>query len=156
VEQSPLSVAQAFRRSGARWWSAACISLFLLIFLSGLIAAGPNGTETPSLLQQLVCGVLSAGTLLLIIGVLRQGVWIDDQGIRIRNVFRAYRASWQEVKAIDPPPSYGALRNAGIQIVLRDGRRLNAALYSEGRINTSGFADPVVEALRLAHRQATD
>jgi hypothetical protein len=66
----------------------------------------------------------------------------------VRNVFRRYSAIWSEVADIEPPQPYGKMGNAGLQIVLKSGRRINAALYAAGPFSRSSHADAIIEALR--------
>lgn len=122
--------------------------MFLLIAVSGLFSAGPDGTDTPTVLQRLIVAPLAALALWITVGVFRQGVWSRPTGISVRNVFRRYRASWSEVAAIEPPPPYGKLGNSGLQIILKSGKRISAALYAAGPFSRSTHADAVVEALR--------
>lgn len=91
--------------------------------------------------------------LWITIGVFRQGVWSSPQGITVRNAFKKYQAPWSEVESVGQPPEYGAWRNAGIPIRLRDGRRISAALYGAGRGSRPGFADDVISALREDQRR---
>lgn len=139
---------RAFRRTGPRLWLTVCAGLFCLIFVSGLFAGGDDGKETPSTVQRIVVAPLAAASLWTTIGVARQGIWTDRNGVKIRNVFRTHRLYWDEIKAIQSPVGYGVMRNSGISFVLQDGRRVNAALYSAGPLNRSDFAAEVVAALR--------
>lgn len=123
-------------------------SLFLLIAVSGLFAAGPDGSDSPTVLQQLIVAPLAALALWITVGVFRQGVWSGPSGVSVRNVFRRYRATWSEVEAIEPPPPYGRMGTAGLQIILKGGHRISAALYAAGPFNTPTHADAVVDALR--------
>lgn len=139
----------ALRRTRVRWWFATMVSASLLIWVSGIfVADGPDPAKQPGAAQQLVCGLLALATAMLIVGILRQGVWVDRDGVTVRNVFRRYRLAWVDIAAIEPPPSYGAWRNAGIQIVLRSGERVSASLYAAGPFNRPTFADEAVSALR--------
>lgn len=107
-----------------------------------------------SLGQRVALAPLAAASLYLMVGILRQGVFVSQKGLRIRNVFRSYEADWNEIDRIEAPPAYGRARNTGIGFVLRDGRRLNAGLFGAGPFNRSTFADPVLEELRAMHRDA--
>jgi hypothetical protein len=129
-------------------WLTAIASLFLLIAVSGLFSAGPDGTETPTLLQRLIVAPLAVLALWITVGVFRQGVWSSPTGVSVRNVLRRYRATWSEIADIEPPPPYGKLGSAGLQIVLKSGLRISAALYAAGPFSRSSHADAVVEALR--------
>lgn len=121
---------------------------FLLIAVSMLFSAGTDGTDSPTLLQQLIVAPFAALTLWITVGVFRQGVWSDASGISVRNVFRRYQVSWSEVERIESPPPYGKMGNAGLQIVLKSGERISAALYGAGPFSRPTHADAVVEALR--------
>ena len=123
-------------------------SIFLLVAVSGLFAAGPDGTDSPTLLQLLIVAPFAALTLWITVGVFRQGIWSDASGVSVRNVFRSYQASWSEVERIERPPPYGKMGNAGLQIVLKSGERISAALFGAGPFSRESHADPVVEALR--------
>lgn len=122
--------------------------LFLLIAVSGLFAAGPDGTETPTLLQRLVVAPFAALALWVTVGVFRQGVWTSPAGITVRNVFRRYFARWSDVAAIEPPPAYGKMGNAGLQIILTNGERISAALFAAGPFSRPTHSDAVVAAIR--------
>jgi hypothetical protein len=146
MAQAP--VRRSFRRTPVRLWLTAMASGFLLIAVSMLFSAGPDGTDSPTLLQQLIVAPFAGLMLWITVGVFRQGVWSDPHGISVRNVFRSYRASWAEVEAIERPPPYGKMGNAGLQIVLKSGERISAALYGAGPFSRPTHADAVVEALR--------
>jgi hypothetical protein len=140
-----------FRRRWPRWAFTACVSVFLLIALSALTADLENPDKPAGLGQQIAVTPLALLALWITVGVARQGIWTDNHGVKIRNVFRKYRLRWDEIERIEPPRPYGAPRNAGIGFRLHDGRRINAALYSAGPINRPTFADDVVDALRRQH-----
>lgn len=123
-------------------------SLFLLIAVSMLFSAGPDGTETPTLLQRLIAAPLAALALWITVGVFRQGVWSSPAGISVRNVFRRNQAPWSDVADIERPPPYGKMGSAGLQIVLKSGNRISAGLYAAGPFSRSSHADAVVDALR--------
>jgi len=123
-------------------------SLFLLVTISGLFSAGPDGTDTPTLLQRLIVAPLAVLALWITVGVFRQGIWSRSDGIVVRNVFRSYRASWSDVQDIERPPSYGKMGKAGLQVVLANGERISAALFAAGPFSRETHADAVVEALR--------
>jgi Bacterial PH domain len=152
--QEPACVAD-FRRNGTRWFLALCAFGFFVIPLSGLFAAGPDGKEEPSVVQQLICAPLAASMLWTTIGVIRQGIWIHPEGVRVRNAYRTYNLPWSDIEGIGPPLPYGAWRNAGIQFKLRDGGRISAALYSEGPLSSADFAADAVSRLQACHEQAT-
>lgn len=140
-------IRRSFRRTGARWWLAACVSVFFLIGLSGVIApTDAHGSPHPA--ERIFFGILAVGALWITVGVARQGIFCGSNGVVVRNVFKRYEARWSDIDAIEPPMNYGALRNAGIGFRLRDGRRINAALFSAGPLNRRAFADEVVAALR--------
>jgi hypothetical protein len=123
-------------------------ALFFLVAASGLFSAGPDGTETPSMLQRVIVAPFALLALWITVGVFRQGVWSSRTGVLVRNVFRRYSAIWSEVADIEPPQPYGKMGNAGLQIVLKSGRRINAALYAAGPFSRSSHADAIIEALR--------
>lgn len=123
-------------------------SLFLLVAVSMLFSAGPDGADSPTLLQRLIVGPLAALALWTTVGVFRQGVWSSPAGITVRNVFRRYQVAWSEIAAIEPPPPYGKMGNAGLQIILESGRRISAALYAAGPFSKPSHSDAVVAALR--------
>lgn len=135
----------AFRRTGPRLMLTACGAFFFLIFASGLLGSSDHPA---SLAQRLSLAPFAGLTLWITVGVFRQGIWINHHGLRVRNIFKRYEAAWADIETIEDPPPYGAFRNAGIGFRLRDGRRVNAALYAAGPLNRSGFADETVEALR--------
>lgn len=137
-----------FRRTGARLWLTGCAALFALVPISGLFAAGPNGTEDPTLVQQAICLPVVLALVWTALGVARQGIWLRPDGVRVRNVYRSYDLPWRRIMSIDPPLAYGAWRNAGIQFRMSDGTTISASLYSAGPFNRSDFADDVVQALR--------
>lgn len=124
------------------------MSLFLLVAVSGLFAAGSDGTDTPTLLQRLIVAPLAVLALWATVGIFRQGIWSGPTGVSVRNMFRRYRAAWSEIERIEAPPSYGTMKNAGLQIVLKNGQRINAALYAAGPFSSSTHSAVVVEALR--------
>lgn len=147
---------KAFRRWLPQLWLTACVSVFFLIFLSGLFVTFDENQDLPvSLGQRVALAPLAAASLYLMVGIPRQGVFVSQKGLRIRNVFRTYEAEWNEIDRIEAPPSYGKFRNTGIGFVLRDGRRMNAGLFAAGPLNRKTFADPVLDELRAMHRDAT-
>src|SRR5262245_20117914 len=104
---------RVFRRNGARWWLTACVSLFVLIGLSGVIApADVHGSPHPA--ERIAFGVFAVAALWVAVGVARQGIYCTADGVIIRNVFKRYTARWEDIEAIEPPLGYGAVRNAGI------------------------------------------
>lgn len=100
------------------------------------------------MLQRVIVAPFALLALWITVGVFRQGVWSSPTGVSVRNVFRRYSAAYSEVAGIEPPPPYGKLGNAGLQIVLKSGQRISAALYAAGPFSRSSHADAVVEALR--------
>jgi Bacterial PH domain len=107
-----------------------------------------DGPGPPSIGQRLFNGPLLLVTLWILIGIVRQGVFVEQDGLRVRNIFRTYRLDWDDIDRIDPPRKYGVLRNTGIQFSLRDGHNVSAALYAAGPLNRSTFADETVNDLR--------
>lgn len=136
----------AFRRTPVRLFLTFCVSLILLVAVSALFFDGDGGP--PTLGQRVFYAPLALVTLWTTIGVFRQGVWSGPDGLIVRNVFRRYDIDWADVEAIERPPPYGALRDAGLRIVLRDGRRISAALFGAGPFSRPTHADAVVSALR--------
>ncbi len=144
---------RSFRRTGVRLFLTLCATLFLLVATSGLFSAGPDGRDMPTVLQQLIVAPFALAALWITVGVFRQGVWSTPSGVTVRNVFRRYRAGWSEVAAIKRPLPYGKMGNAGLQIILKNGERISAALYAAGPFSRPTHADAVVEALRSDHQR---
>ncbi len=128
---------RSFRRTAVRLCLTAMASLFLAAIASGLFAAGPDGSDEPALLQRLVVTPFVILALWITVGLFRQGVWSSPQGISVRNVFSGIPLDGLRLK-----PLRRRLRmDAGLQIVLKSGRRINAALYAAGPFNRPTFAD---------------
>lgn len=140
---------RAYRRTGVRLWLTACSSAFLLIAISTLFAAGPDGKDDPTVLQQVIVAPFVLLLAWLTIGVFRQGIWTEPDHVRVRNIFRTYRTTWSAISRIEPPPAYRALRNTGIRFILSDGSTINAALFAAGPGNRPTHADKVLHDLRL-------
>ena len=127
-------------------------SLFLLIFLSGEVAPWDEDPNAPlKVSQQLALAPLVLASLWVTIRVFRQGVLARPDRLVVRNVLRTFEMPWNEIRAIDPPSRGGAVRNAGIQIRLTDGRTRSANLFTPGLFNGPHFADDVVGRLRELH-----
>jgi Bacterial PH domain len=139
---------RSFRRSGARWWLTACVSGFFLIGLSGVLASTDGEHANPIAARLFFFAPIAMLSAWVMVGVARQGIFCDERGVTVRNVFRRYEMAWSEIETIEPPVRYGALRNAGIGFRLRGGRHVNAALYSAGPLNRRGFADDTLSVLR--------
>lgn len=137
-----------YRRTFNRLWVTCCIAAFPLIFLSGLITgwSNPGGRVSPG--GGAVLAFLTLAGLWVTVGWARQGIFTDSEGITVRNLFKTYRVRWDEIVGIEPPPTYGGMRNSGLLIRLSNGREVRAALYSAGPYNRPGWADPVVHELR--------
>ena len=136
----------AYRRTSVRLFLTLCGSLMALVFLIQLVTDGDGGS--PTLGQRAFYAPMALMVLWTTIGVFRQGIWSGPDGLLVRNVFRRYDIDWADVEAIERPPVYGAWRNAGLRIVLRDGRQISAALFGAGPFNRPTHTDAVVAALR--------
>jgi hypothetical protein len=77
-------------RSPSQVWGAWVIGLvFILIGLASL-QEHMSGQATFFLLL---------GTLFIVFGGYRSAVWVTRRGLRVRNPFRSFEVSWEEVKA---------------------------------------------------------
>src|SRR5262245_29065528 len=67
-------VARSFRRSGSRWWLAACVGVFVLIGVSAVFTpADEHGSPHPA--ERVVFALLGLVALWIAIGIVRQGIY---------------------------------------------------------------------------------
>lgn len=151
----------SFRRSFSRWWLFGCTSVFALVGLSGIPESSHEGgyydTDSAFVVgSRLFYGTMALVSIFLMIRIARMGIFADDTGLTIRNVFRTHRVEWGEVLGFERPATYGRMRRAGLKVMLRDRPPVYVVLYSAGPFNKAGFADETIarlESLRLAHRR---
>jgi hypothetical protein len=136
------------RRTGHRLALTACMAGLALTSVARFLVADAGAREQPRLTQQLISLSFALAWAWMAIAVARQGIWANGDGVVVRNVFRRHTLRWSDIECIDPPRRYGALRNAGIQFRLHDGRTVKSSLYVAGPLNRLDFADEVVQALR--------
>jgi len=85
------------------------------------------------------------------VGTPRQGLWIDDEGVTVRQVLGGRRLAWADIEAIEAPPRYDGELDLGIGFRCHDGSMVDAPPFA-GR---SDYLDGVVDDLRRRHAQAT-
>lgn len=141
-----------FRRSGQRWWLAGGISLFALVGLSGVPASShDDGFYPPDsafvIGSRLFYGLMAVGSIVLVVLVLRMGLFATPSQLVVRNLIHRHAIRWDEIESFRPPVPYGAWRGTGLQILLRTGVTVHASLYSRGPFNRATFADEVIEEL---------
>lgn len=94
----------------------------------------------------------------LLVKVVRMGMFTDEDGLTVRNLWRTHRVAWDAIAGIERPARYGTFRNTGIKIGLTDGSTVYASLYSAGPLNRPGFADETIaelERLRAVYTAST-
>jgi hypothetical protein len=145
-----------FRRSLNRWWLVACAAGFAVIGLVMIPESSHEGgyyapDSTFAIGSRVFYGLIVVVSLFLVVRVARMGIFADDDGLTIRNVFNSHRVAWEEIARFERPAAHGAFRNTGLRVVMRKGPPVYAALYSAGPFNKRDFADHTVarlEALR--------
>jgi hypothetical protein len=67
--------------------------------------------------------IAAAGVVVVALGVrtLCEGVWIEHDGVLVRNVFRSWRLRWDEIAFVGPSEHWFSL-----SFTLHDGRRIPA------------------------------
>lgn len=153
------SAEMSFRRNANRWWLVACLGGFLAIGLAGIPESAHEGgyyaTDSGFVIGYRVFnGVMALASLFLMVKVARMGIFADQDGLTIRNVFRTYRVDWEEIVGVERPARYGAFRRTGLEIAVRDRPPIFASLFSAGPLNRPGFADETIarlESLRIEH-----
>jgi hypothetical protein len=135
----------ALQRSFVRWWICVCVSGFFLFCLVSAIAGEASTFGT------VVWSVLAAGALVLMIRIVRMGIFLSAERVTFRNYFCTYQFAWDEVDRFEAPPPYGLRRKDGVRARLRDGRLVTSTLYASGPMDRPGFADSVVQLLNDLH-----
>jgi len=120
-----------------------------------LAAWEPGRSVASSLTQTIICGLLMVPAVWLTIRWLQQGIWANEGGILVRNIFSSGRFYWSEITAFARPARYGKLWNPGLVIELTGGRRFYANLFQAGPFNRVTFADDVIGQLRELHQRYT-
>jgi len=85
--------------------------------------------------------VLFAGAMW---GQVHIGVWVDHDGLTLRQLFRTRRIRWSDVDRISPATEDW---QKYVGIVLKDGRRIRCAALGAGRGERSARLDPYVRTL---------
>lgn len=144
------------RRSVVRWWTASLISVFGLVFLSGMFTGSGSGPHnSPSVLQRVVCSVLLATTAVIVVRFLRLKVVLEPAHLCVHNWFHTYRIEYGQVVGVDPSRRYGTLRKPGIVLRLKDGRAISMNAYTRGQWDGSDLGIDVIDAIK-AHIQQVD
>jgi hypothetical protein len=149
----------SFKRNLNRWWLVACIGAFGLIGLSGIPQSSHDGgyyaTDSAFVIgSRVFYGLIAVASLFLMVKVARMGIFANEAGLTVRNVFRNQRAMWSEIAGFERPTAYGPLRRTGLKVVLRERPAIFASLYSAGPLNRPGFADETIarlESLRIEY-----
>ena len=77
-------------------------------------------------------------------GQVHVGVWVDRDGLTLRQLFRTRRIRWSDVDRISPATEDW---QKYVGIVLEDGRRIRCAALGAGRGERSARLDPYVRTL---------
>lgn len=140
----------AYRRTAVRWLLTLYGLGFFVVAVSGVTNRFGDPDEAAPLVQQLIFAPIAVALGRLVIRLARRGVWASHEGLTVRNALRTYRIDWSDIAAIERPPPYGTLRNAGVQVVLRNGRTVSADLFAAGPFSRPSHSDAVVARLRSA------
>lgn len=149
----------SFKRNLNRWWQVTWIGVFCLLGLSGIPESSHEGgyyaTDSAFVISYRVfSAVFAVASLFLMVKVARMGIFADEGGLTVRNIFNTQRAAWNEIVGFERPARYGGLRRTGLKVVLRDRPPIFASLYSAGPYNKAGFADETLarlESLRVRY-----
>lgn len=140
VERVPFGFAWA-RWAQVGFWGFIWALIFGALFAS---FEGPPGFQVAARIgEAVVLGALGW----IIVRLARIGIFIDDQQIEFRNVFRTERARWSDVAAFEPPASYGALTKAGLIARLKDGASLSATGVVRGPLEGPSAAQATTDHL---------
>lgn len=115
--------------------------VFPLIFLSG---AGFAGT---GLASRFVYGAIGVCGLVVPYRILRSGIFVDENGLRVRNILRGTQIPWANIKYFARPDPCGDIFRTGLQIRCIENEIHYAGLYSPGPYNRESFADDVIRQL---------
>lgn len=117
------------------------------ICFGGMVANSTHGWE------KFVCGAALLACAVWGIRIARLGIFAGPDQLVVRNYFRSYRITWQDISAFEIPTRYGTWRNAGLRIRLLNGRVISATLYARGRVDSGRAARTVAEELEELRRQ---
>lgn len=129
-----------------RWILVALEGVFALIAWSGTQVS--DTAAAPTLAQRIAWGSILSATVVLMWRTARLAVVLRDRGVIVRNLFRTHRLGWQDVRAVDPAPPYGALRKAGMQFRLAGGDVVSASAFTRGPLDAPSVGDDLVDAVR--------
>lgn len=134
-----------------RWFLVLLDLVIALVALSGVFSSDTDAP--PNVLQRAVCTLCLGLLIALAVRVARLAVVLDDNGILVRNVLRDIKLDWRSISKVEPPPSYGTWRKAGILIHTVSGEVVSASAYVRGRLDGSTVGADVVAAIqgRLRH-----
>jgi hypothetical protein len=85
-------------------------------------------------------------------GVVHVGIWVDNDGLTMRQIFWTRRIRWTDVDRISPA---GEDWQKYVGVVLKDGRRIRCAALGAGRIERASRLDPYVQQLQALKEEAS-
>ena len=127
VDGSPVQA--TFRRSLYRWSVAGIPGIFLLLSLSSLAQSRQTWEadsfypyDSPQAIGlEASAGVLAMASGVLVVRILRMGLFATEDGLLIRNLTRSHHLRWAEIDRFERPAPFGAWRNTGLRVCLKDG-----------------------------------
>lgn len=147
-----------FTRTGARLWGVACASAMFLVGIANATSTSEDwedsyyGSDSGFAIgSRIFYGAIALSSAFVIVRWFRSGIFATRSGLIVRNLFKTFRISWDEVAGFRRPARYGRMRNAGLGICLRDGSTRFSSLYAAGPFNKESFADEVLERLSEIH-----
>jgi hypothetical protein len=120
----------------AAWVYAGCLGVFGLYVATFLQPQGPNAWAFRGV------GLLLVVVSLSIVRSAAGGIWVRQDGVRIRSKFRSYELSWSEIRA------FRLRRKAPCLVVeLNDGRTIAVLGLQASRSRERDRADQIVAML---------
>jgi hypothetical protein len=134
-----------------RWLAVMPCLIFGMLGASGLTVPAD---EAGGLIGRMFCGIIIAVSAAFIVRILRTGIFINEAGVRFRQVGRGGFYAWAEIEAIDVTDA-GEIIPWRIPVVsLRGGKLLQLDEYRTLRRNSSAsIAESVERLLAEAKRQ---
>lgn len=101
-------------------------------------------------------GIVALISFVLLVRIVRLGIFVNEDGVLVRNLFRTPFVAWPEIARFGRPAGYGLWRKTGLTVVRIDGTAVYAWLYSPGPFNGPNFARSVIEELESLRPQNLD
>jgi hypothetical protein len=120
----------------------------LTLFAGSVVAIGAPAEflVDASMRRLAVCGVLGLAAWAAY-RIHRMAMVVSPGLLTIRGFWRSRAVRASDIVGFEPPPPYGVLRRAGMQVVLISGQVVSAGIFAKGKLDSEAVG--VAEATEL-------